>query len=697
VNRPTDSSTPEPQPLQHKLAAILYADVAGYSRLTGEDEDGTHRVLSAYLDAFAAAIQAHHGAVKHYAGDAVLADFATVSDALTCAVAIQGEFKQRNEALPEAKRVQFRIGVNLGEVIVDRGEVYGNGVNVAARLESLAEPGGICVSGSVVDTIGTMLPLSYEYRGEHTVKNIDKPVRAYRVTEAQHGQRPSLSLRRRFRLMRTSKLAYVMLALLVVGIGISVYTLNRSPPTPARAGLHRIAVLPFTNLSADPENEYFADGITEEMISQLSKIRGLEVIARTSIMTYKGKDKKIDEIGRELRVGTVLEGSVRKAENQIRIAAQLIDVENQAHLWSQEYNREAKGIFAVQSDIAKSVAEALKVKLGASEQQRIEKKGTDNPEAHELYLKGLYHYNKSTKAGIAKSIEYYEQAIQKDPSYAEAYAWLAYAHEVQGWWGLVPEKEAFAKAKAMALKAVELDSSNAHALMALGDMTIFDWDWSRVESLYQRALSLAPNSAGVHQGYGNLYLSAMGRHEEAIAEVKRAVELDPLSPINHHELGWVLHNARQYDAAIEQFQKALQMESGLNNAYRGLGEIYAYKGMYDKSIEAMQNLVKTSEGSPYALASLGWAYGVAGKKEEALKILDTLKEKAKVQPVAPSDFARVYLGLGEKEQALFWLEKTYEERSGMWILVWANHFPFFDGLRAEPRFKALLKKIGLEK
>ena len=433
------------------------------------------------------------------------------------------------------------------------------------------------------------------------------------------------------------------------------------------------------------------------MISQLSKIRGLEVIARTSIMTYKGKDKKIDEIGRELRVGTVLEGSVRKAENQIRIAAQLIDVENQAHLWSQEYDREAKGIFAVQSDIAKSVAEALKVKLGASEQQRIEKKRTDNPEAHELYLKGLYHFYKQTSEGLAKSIEYYEHAIKKDPSYAEAYAWLAYAHELQGFFGLVPQKEAFAKAKAMALKALELDSSNAHALVALGDITIFDWDWSRVESLYQRSLSLNPNSAMAHDSYGLMYLSAMGRHEEAITELKRAVELDPLSAQYPHDLGWVMYTARRYDAAIEQFQKALQMESGISNAYRGLGESYAYKGMYEKSIEAMQNLVKTSEGSSYALASLGWAYGVAGKKDDALKVLDTLKQKAKREPVTASDFAGVYLGLGDKDQALFWLEKTYEERSGVWILVWANDFPIFDGLRAEPRFKALLKKIGLEK
>jgi adenylate cyclase len=335
--------------------------------------------------------------------------------------------------------------------------------------------------------------------------------------------------------------------------------------------------------------------------------------------------------------------------------------------------------------------------LDPAEQQQIEKKRTDNPEAHELYLKGLYHWNKQTKEGIAKSIEYYEQAIKKDPSYAEAYAWLAYAHEQQGWFGLVPEKEAFAKAKALALKALELDSSNVDALLQLGNRTVFDWDWPRVESLYQRSLRLSPHSAMAHDCYGIFYLSPMGRHEEAIAELKRAVELDPLSVLLPHDLGWVLQIARQYDAAIEQFQKALQMESGLNNAYRGLGESYAYKGIYEKSIEAMQNLVKTSEGTPYALASLGWAYGVAGKKDEALKVLDTLKEKAKLEPVAPSDFARVYLGLGDKDQALYWLEKTYEERSGAWVLVWARHWPFFDGLRAEPRFKELLKKIRLEK
>jgi len=576
------------------------------------------------------------------------------------------------------------------------GTIYGDGVNVAARLQALAEPGGVCISGTAFDQVEGKLPLQFKFIGEQSVKNIARPVRTYQF-EVASGKKPTVRSARAPALNARRKVGLMLMAaLLVVGAGIAVYALHRSSLPPARVGMHRVAVLPFANLSADPENEYFADGITEEMISQLSKIRGLEVIARTSVMTYKGKDKRIDEIGRELRVGAVLEGSVRKAENHIRVTAQLIDVANQAHLWSQDYDREMKGMFAIQSEIAKSVAAALKVKLGPAELQRIEKKGTDNPEAHELYLKGLYHFNKQSTEGFEKSIEFYKEAILKDPSYAEAHAWLAFAYEIQGWYGLVPEKEAFPRAKAMALKALELDSSNAHALAVLGDITIVDWDWSRAESYYQRALSLNPNSAMAHSGYGIEYLSAMGRHEEAIAEGKRAVELDPLSAQYLHDLGWVMQLARQYDAAIEQFQKALQTESGMTNAHRGLGESYAYKGMHEKSIEAMGNSVKTADGSPFALASLGWAYGVAGKREEALKILATLKQKAKLEPVAPSDFARVYLGLGDKDQTLFWLEKTYEERSGVWILVWANQFPFFDGLRAEPKFKELLKKVRLE-
>lgn len=682
-----------------KLAVILAADVAGYSRLMGDDERATVSTLTEFRHIFSEHIGRHQGHVVDTAGDSVLATFESPVEAVECAVFIQRELAKRNRNLAEHRRMNFRIGINLGDVIVrEDGTVYGDGVNIAARLESLAEPAGITISGTVFDQVENKLPFQCEFAGEQSVKNIAKPVRAYRVTqEARRLPDHPASVDRRPGSMRTGKLAFALLALIGLGAAIAVYALYRPAAAPTRADIHRVAVLPFTNLSADPENEYFADGITEEMISQLSKILGLEVIARTSVMTYKGKDKKIDEIGRELKVGAVLEGSVRKSGNQIRITAQLIDAVNQAHLWSQEYDRELKGVFVIQSDIAKSVAQVLKVKLGGSEQQRIEKKKTDNPEAHELYLRGLYHFNKQTAEGIAKSIEYYEQAIGKDPGYAEAYAWLAYAHEIQGWYGLAPDNEAFAKAKAKAVKAVELDSSNAMAIAALADMTVLDWDWSGAESLYQRSLALNPNSAVTYDVYAIDFLSPLGRHEEAIAAEKRAGELDPLSAVYPNDLGWILQLARQYDASIAQFQKALQLEPSMTNAYRGLAESYAYKGMYEKSIEAMKNSLKFADDSPFALASLGWAYGVAGKKDEALKILETLKQRAKKEPVVASDFARVYLGLGDVDQTLYWLEKTYEERSGVWLLVYAKTIPFFDPLRTEPRFKVLLKKIGLDK
>jgi TolB-like protein len=340
-----------------------------------------------------AIIEQHKGRVVNSTGDALLAEFPSAIGAASAVVEIQGELEGRDIALAPERRMPFRIGVHLGDVIEQEdGTIYGDGVNIAARMEALAEGGWVCVSSSVFDT--------------------------------------------------------------------------------------------------------------EELISQLSKISGLDVIARTSVMAYKGKDETIDEIGRELKVGTVLEGSVRKAENQVRITAQLIDVESQAHLWAQNYDRELKGVFAIQSDIAKGVIEALKVRLGAAERGRLEKAGTENPEAVELYLKGLYHWNKQTAEGIAKSIEYYQQAIAQDPTHADAYASLAFAYDIQGFYGLAPESDAFPRAKAVALSAPEVDRDHPLALVTLAEMTVVDWDWSQAERLYRRALALEPSSSVAHGSYG---------------------------------------------------------------------------------------------------------------------------------------------------------------------------------------------------
>jgi TolB-like protein len=457
----------------------------------------------------------------------------------------------------------------------------------------------------------------------------------------------------------------------------------------------RIAVLPFLNMSRDEENEYFSDGMTEELISKLSKIASLKVIARTSVMTYKGKGKKIDEIGWELRVGTILEGSVRKAGDKLRIAIQLIDVQSQEHLWSQDYARELKDVFAIQSDVAQNVAEALKVQLLAGEKQRIEKKGTESLEAYNLYLKSRYYWDKRNKETLKKGIEYFEQAIEKDPNYAQAYVGLADSYSISGAYGFLPSKEVFPKAKVAAMKALERDDTLAEAHASLGYARYYDdWDWSEAEKEFKRALELNPNSAISHYWYST-YLSAMVRLDEGIAEAKRAQELDPLSLVVNASVGWSFWAARQYDQAIEQFQKALEIDQNYFDAYNGLGLSYIEKGMYEEAITAAQKAINSSRGHPGTVGFLGYIYGMSGKKVEAQKLIDGLKERSKEEYVSPLAFAWIYIGLGEKDQAFEWLQKAYEARSPFLIRI--KVVPFYDSLRSDPRFTELLKKVGLEK
>ncbi len=591
VDRSTDNSSPEPQPLQHKLAAILYADVAGYSRLTGEDEDGTHRILSAYLDAFAAAIQAHNGAVKHYAGDAVLADFATVSDALTCAVAIQGEFKQRNETLPEAKRVQFRIGVNLGEVIVDRGEVYGNGVNVAARLESLAEPGGICVSGSVVDTIGAMLPLNYEYRGEHTVKNIDKPVRAYRVAEAQQG----LSWRRsRFlplkHLGSTRKRSFVFAGLAVLLVAAALVwrflpiDFQREDPILALPKGPSIAVLPFTNLSGDPKEEYFADGITEEIITVLANYRDLFVIARNSSFQFKGQAVDVRKVAADLGVDYLLEGSVRKVAQKIRVTAQLIEAASGGHVWATNYERNitASDIFDLQDEISGTVAATIADKTGQISKWELGKSKRRAPgrlESYDCLLRAYnmdYNLSPSTHAEVLGCLE---QSLKQEPGWAEGSAWLAAIYRLEYLYGFNkregdPLERAFQAAK----RAVQLDPKNAFARAELAQAHFFRGEFEPFRTHAEQALAMAPNDISLIVDLAHR-IGIAGDPERSVALTRKAMALNPHHPTWYYFVFWNYHYWRQeYPAAIAwaekiQFPEIFWTHACLAATYAQLGRM----------------------------------------------------------------------------------------------------------------------------
>ena len=706
MKSPPQDALNEPAPLPHKLAAILYADVEGYSRLTGADEAGTHRTLSAYLDLFAETIKAHRGEVKHYAGDAVLADFTTVSDALNCAVAVQQTIKDKNETVSETKRVQFRIGLNLGEVIVDRGEVYGNGVNVAARLESLAEPGGICVSGTVIDAIGTTLPLTYEFLGEQRVKNIDKPVRAYQVRPGSESSATTpktsfLLTHRRWRmvglgaaivLVAGAALWYQKTTLPTSASSVGANTPTTGPATspPRKAQRARLAVLPLVSISRNPEDEYFSDGMTEELISRLSRLRDLDVIARTSVIQYKGKSKSISEIGRELNVSNVLEGSARVVGDKVRITVQLIDVATQGHLWSQDYDRELKDILATQADISERVATALHVEMKTADGEQSKSPVSDT-EAYQLFLKGRFQWNRGTFESLNKSIDYFEQALARSPNDARYYAGLAEAHAMLGFFAFLPPAESFPKAKSAAEKALILDPDLAAAHVSLGLVRFFfDRNWAGAEQSFQRALQLNPGYATAHLMFG-IYFKAMGNRERATMHIMRANELDPFFLLASAEIGWVAYYFRDYPAAVRACRNTLELDPNFLFALSCLQ--FALVAQRDpEAVTISQKIVSLTPGDTYQLGLLGWAQGILGNRADAEKILATITRAE--PPALPASLAFVHIGLGNKDRAFQWIEKMYEARAP--DLIWVKTGPEFDPLRSDARFTALLKRMNLE-
>ena len=679
-----------------KLAAILSADAVGYSRLMQADEPATVETLNAYRAAMRRVIERHKGRVVNAPGDALLAEFASVVEAVAAAVEIQRALEGRNIELPAERRMHFRIWVNLGDVIEQEdGTIYGDGVNIAARMEALAEGGGVCVSSTVFDAVEGKLALGFDFLGEQQVKNIAKPVRVYRVrTEKQVDTAPAKPawLRKWF----WPALTGLVLLGAIGGVGLWLYRDSGGKTPEAQtlgSGRNRIAVLPFANISADPSDEYFADGMTEELISRLSQVRGLDVIARTSVMQYKGKGKSVADIGRELNVQTVLEGSVRKAGDRLRITVQLVNAGNQGHLWSQNYDRELKDVFAIQSDIAQRIAQALKVQLGASELGRIEKHGTDNLEAHNLYLLGRHEFNKFTEEGFRRAVAYHEQAIQKDPTYALAYSGLADAYHLLGAW-YVPSSEVIPKAKAAALRALELDSTLGDALATLAYVRFwYDRDPAGAERDFRRALTLSPNTRT--QFLWGLYVEFMGRPEEAIKEIERARDLDPLSMIINANVGLAYYCARQYDRAIEEYRRVLQLDPSFAPAHWWLGLAYAKKKMYEEALAEGRKFAELEKTGPVKDGVLGYLYAVSGHRDEALRALQRLEQMSRKQYRTQSWIGFVYLGLADTDRAIQALQADLKDRSEHQV-VW-KVMPEYDRLRSDARFIALLKKLGLEK
>jgi serine/threonine protein kinase/tetratricopeptide (TPR) repeat protein len=478
-----------------------------------------------------------------------------------------------------------------------------------------------------------------------------------------------------------------ILLILIIVAGLSLLTGQRE-------AIESIAVLPLENLSGDTDQEYFADGMTDALIAELGKIRALRVISRQSVMQYKGSTKPMPEIARELNVDGVIEGTVLLVGQRVRITAQLIEAREDRHLWSDNYEGDLRDVLVLQSEVARAIAREVKITVTQEEQAHLASAAKVNPEAYQLYLKGNYFLKRLTPEGIQKSLEYFQQAIKKDPTCAWAYKGIAGYYVTLGFFDFLPPRVAFPKAKKAAEKALELDDTLAEAHQSMASVKLhYDWDWMGAERAFKRAIELNPNSAGAHLGYG-MYLTAIGKHDESIAEAKRAMELDPLSLTLGSALAATFMMARRYDQAIEEYQRVLEMRPNYWEPRVWLALIYLQKEMYSEAVAEVQKGMELLKEAPLMMPAAASVYASSGKRDKARKLLDELIKLSKKRYVSPVWIALIFKSFGQNDRAFEWLEKAYEERDH-WM-IYFKVTPFIDSLRPDDRYAILLKKMGLE-
>lgn len=597
-----------PETMKHRLSAILHADVKGYSRLMSEDEVTTVRTLTEHQNVLKERVKAHGGRIVDTAGDGFLVEFPSVISALDCAVEFQRDINTRNHSMPEDQRMEFRIGIDVGDVVEQGDKIFGDGVNIAARLEGLAEGGGICISGNTYDQVKKRSQSRYQYLGKKTLKNIAEPVRVYRVLIApttlpsENGPARGLKLRR-----WSIRLAFATAIFLVLATGLWVWQSYVRPvsspsesqslqkPVSAATDIPSIAVLPFTNLSGDPEQEYFADGITEEIITTLSKVPKLFVIASNSSFALKGKATNIQQVGRELRVRYVLEGSVRRSGDSVRVTAQLIDAETGHHLWAERYDQELKDVLKLQEEVTAQVVSAVHVKLTPGDRawMKAEKSPSLNLKALEKFMQAMAYAGKENEENNLRARSLLEEAITLDPASSRAYAALARTYLLditKGWTG--DPHESIAKVETYAQKAIALDDSSDFAHMIMSRVHLIKREHDAALREAQRAVTLNPNGADAYASLASIQVFS-GRPDKATALLEKAIRLNPISANRYfNALGNAFMGLKRYNEAIEAYRKALQDTADSASVHMFLAATYSLAGRQAEAREAAEELLR---------------------------------------------------------------------------------------------------------
>jgi TolB-like protein/class 3 adenylate cyclase/Tfp pilus assembly protein PilF len=671
---------------ERRLAAVWFADIVGFTALSSRDEDAALRRIESFQTVTRKHVREAGGTVVKFLGDGGLAVFPSADAAVRAGLDVQRAFEA--SASPSGVAAELRIGIHLGEVVSEPdGDVYGDGVNTASRIQDEAEPGQVVVSEDVWRQLRQRSGFRFDPLGERALQGLEDPVRIFAVVGAPEVD--SLPPARPPTVGRGGRIAWMAAGILAIVLAAGLIVRHALTGPPAAAAASTIAVLPFADMSPGGSQEYFGDGMTEELINALTRLEGIGVVSRTSAFAYKGQNMDVREIGRRLEVGNVLEGSIRVAGDRLRVTARLVDVENGVDLWSESYDREMKDVFTIQEEIARSIVAELEPQLASAGTVLVPAR-TRNPEAYQLYLQGRYFWNQRTREGLTRAAELFGAAIRSDSTYALAYTGVADVYNTLRQRGFMTSSESVERQRAAAQRAIELDPDLSEAHTSLAQLlSDYDWEWEAAGREFERAVALDPRNANATHWYSH-YLFAMGRESESLEHSERAIEISPYDVVLRQHLGWHYLFARDYEKALEALRLSREMDpSGHTTAFLALADLMLGKDAEARA-ECERGLASIWREDAFSMGFVGFVYGRLGHRREVLELADELEQRGDQTYYA---IALIHAGLGDRDRALGWLERGYEAHSPGMIYLRVD--PRLDDLRSDPRFVSLMERMHL--